>query len=139
MHRRMLDWYHFYLNQPGGSRFAKTIREVYYWKNLVTRADLFAKTCKTCKKFKNRKTLYGHLPPKNISELKPWDTVHVDLIGPYIKSIRQHHPCGNVIRNNSSLTCMKMIDPATGWFKIFEIPAFDLEEVTLGNDEYIDK
>ena len=32
-----------------------------------------------------------------------------------------------------------MIDPATGWFDIFKIPTFDLEEVTLGNDEYIDK
>ena len=32
-----------------------------------------------------------------------------------------------------------MIDPATGWFKIFKIPAFNLDEVTLGNDEYIDK
>ena len=32
-----------------------------------------------------------------------------------------------------------MIDPATGWFEIFEIPTFDLDELTAGNDEYIDK
>ena len=32
-----------------------------------------------------------------------------------------------------------MIDPATGCFDIVEIPTFDLEEVALGNDEYIDK
>ena len=32
-----------------------------------------------------------------------------------------------------------MIDPATGWFVIVEIHMFDLEEVTLGNYEYIDK
>ena len=32
-----------------------------------------------------------------------------------------------------------MIDPATGWFEIVDIPMFDLKEVTLGNDEYIDK
>ena len=29
------------------------------------------------------------MPPKNIAELKPWDLVHVDLIGPYSKSIIQ--------------------------------------------------
>ena len=40
---------------------------------------------------------------------------------------------------NSSLTCMEIIDPAIGWFGIVEIPMFDLEEVTIGNDEYIDK
>ena len=65
--------------------------------------------------------------------------MHVDLIGPYRKYIGQKNPGGTVIRKNASLTYMTMIDPSTGWFKIFEIPKFDLEEVTLGNDEYIDK
>ena len=32
-----------------------------------------------------------------------------------------------------------MIDPATAWFKMIEIPAFDLNEVMTGDDEYIDK
>ena len=53
--------------------------------------------------------------------------VHVDLIGPYSKSIRQQQPGGTFIRNNYSLTCMTMIDLATGWFDIVEIPTFDLE------------
>ena len=65
--------------------------------------------------------------------------MHVDLIGPYSKSIRQQHPGGTVIRKNSSLTCIMMIDPATGWFDIVKIPTVDLKEVTRGNDEYIDK
>ena len=60
--------------------------------------------------------------------------VHVDMTGPYSNSIRQQQPGGTVVRNNSSLTCMTMIDPATGWFYIVEIPMFDLEEVTIGND-----
>ena len=34
---------------------------------------------------------------------------------------------------------MTMIDQATGWFDIIKIPTFDLEKVTIGNDEYIDK
>ena len=60
--------------------------------------------------------------------------VHVDLIGPYSKSIRQQQPGGTVIRNNASLTFMTIFYPTTGWFNIVEIPRFDLEEVTLGND-----
>ena len=85
------------------------------------------------------KTTYGHLSPKNIAGLKTWDMVHVDLIGPYIKSIRQQQPGGTVIRNNASLTCMTMIDQAIGWFEIVKVPTFDLKEVTLVNYEYIDK
>ena len=34
---------------------------------------------------------------------------------------------------------MTMIDPTTGWFDIVKILTFDLNEVTAGNDEYIDK
>ena len=33
---------------------------------------------------------------------------------------------------------MMMINPATGWFEIVEMMAFDLCEVMGGNDEYID-
>ena len=33
---------------------------------------------------------------------------------------------------------MTMIDHTMGWFDIADMPTFDLEEVSLGNDEYID-
>ena len=79
------------------------------------------------------------MPPKNIAELKPWDTVQVYLLGPYIKSIRQQKLGRTVICNNSSLTYMMIIEPATGWFKTVEIPTFDFGEVELRNDEYINK
>ena len=133
LHRSVIDWYHFYINHPGGSRLAKTIREICYWKILVAQAELFAKMWKTCQQFKKRKTIYVHLKPKNIAELKPWDTVNVDLRVPYDKSIIQQQPGGTVIQKNASLTCMKMIEPATGWLEIVNIPMFDLEEVIIGD------
>ena len=34
---------------------------------------------------------------------------------------------------------MTMIDPYRGWLYIVKIPTFDLEEVTLSTDEYIDR
>ena len=118
MRRRVLYWYHFYLNYPSGSRLSKTILEVSYWRGLVMQAELFAKICKTCQQLKNIKILYGNLPPKNITELKPLDLVHVDLICPYRNSMRQQKLRGTIIRNNVILTFMKIIDPTTGWFKI---------------------
>ena len=139
LHIHVLDWCHFYLNHSGGSRLAKTIREVYYWKGIFAQSELFAKPCKTCQQFKNRRIVFGHLPPKNISELKKLDLVHVDLIGPHSKSIRQKQPGSAIIRKNVSLTCMRIIDPAPGWLEIVEIPTFNLYDVMAGNDEYIDK
>ena len=65
--------------------------------------------------------------------------MHVDLIGPYSKYIRQHQRGGYIIKNNVSLTCMKMIDPDTYWFEVVKVPTYDIDEVTVGNDECIDK
>ena len=139
LHRSVLDWYHLYLNHPGGNRLAKTIQEVCYWKVLVTQAELFAKMCKTCQQFKKRKTLYVHLPSKNIAEIKPWGSVHIDLIGQYSNSIIQQQTGGAIIWKNASLTFMTIIEPATGCLDIFKIPTFDLNEVMSVNYEYIDK
>ena len=79
----MLDWYHFYLNHPVVSILVKTIIELCYWKGFVVKADMYAKLCKIYQQFKNRKTLYGNLPRKNIAELITWDLVNAYLVGPY--------------------------------------------------------
>ena len=112
----VLDWYHFHQNNPGGSIFVKTTRELCYWKGLVMQAELHAKPYKIGQKFKNIMTIYGLLPPKNITELKPWDTVHVNPMGLYSKSKRQHHLVGDIIKNDFSVRCITMIDIATDWF-----------------------
>ena len=105
----MLDWYNFYLNH------------------------------KIYKQFKTIKTLYIRLPPKKISELKPWDKEDVDLLVTYSKYIRQQKPGGAIIKNNMILACMTIINPTEGWFEIFEMPTYDLYAVMGGNGEYIDK
>ena len=134
----MLDWYHFYLNHPGSSILDKIIREVYYWKVLVIQEELYADPFKICQQFKNRKTLHGHLPPNNIAELKTWNAVHVNLIGLYSKSIRQHQTGNNIIKNNVSLTFMNMINTYTVWFEIFKVLMYEINVVMGVNDEYID-
>ena len=70
----------------------------------------------------NRKTICGRLPPKIIAELK---NVRFGACGPdrsYSKSIIQHQIGDDIISNNVSLTFRTIIDPATGWFEIVEIP-----------------
>ena len=79
------------------------------------------------------------MPPNMIAELKTWDSVHVGLIGSYSNYIRQKYPGGVIIKNNVSLTWMTIIDPTTGWLEIFNITTYDINEVTGGNCEYINK
>ena len=63
-------------------------------------------------KNKIRYCKYGQVPQKQ-PECKPWHTLCIDLIGPY--QIGQG-------KEETTLHCLTMIDPATGWFEIAEIP-----------------
>ena len=71
---------------------------------------MYDKPCNICQHFKKRKTIYRCMAPNNIAEIKHWDTVHVDLPGPYIKSTRQQQQDVTTIKNDASLACMKMIN-----------------------------
>ena len=64
------------------------------------------------------------MPPKNVIT-NPWDTSYVHLIG----------PCTLKGKDGSVLDCMclTMIDPATGWFKMVELPVIEIFK-TDGDD-----
>ena len=55
-------------------------------KELITH---HVKGCSFCQKYKSLNRQYGHLPPKNVQHLEPWDEVHVDMIGPWKVTINQ--------------------------------------------------
>ena len=59
--------------------------------------------------------------------------MHVELIGLYIKSIRQQQPGGAITNNNGGLSFMTMIDPFRGCFEIVEVPTYDLDDIVGGN------
>jgi hypothetical protein len=68
--------------------------------------------CLNCQLAKPTNQKHGKLPAKAIKE-NPWDTLCVNLIGPY-KIERKG-------RKDLKLWCLTMIDPATGWFKMHQI------------------
>ena len=55
------------------------------------------------------------------------------------QKITQHQPCGATVLKDMSLTCMTMIDLTTSWFKTIQVPYFDIEDIDMGDTEYIDK
>ena len=68
-----------------------------------------------------------------------YSTVHVDLLGLYNMSPKRQHLCGAIINKDVSLTYMTMIYPEMGWFKIIEVPTYNLDGFMGFNDEYIYK
>ena len=65
-----------------------------------------------CQLTKCKQTKYGHLPAKE-AEVTPWDTLFIDLIGPYqLKQTKNQ---------TGMLWALTIIDPATGWFDMTSI------------------
>jgi hypothetical protein len=87
------------------------------------------KSCRSCQINKRRSQKYGHLPPKTVYTI-PWECLCVDLIGPYTLK-------GN---DNSQINFMAltMIDLASSWFKIAELPVVkQLHQQTVNGKELL--
>jgi transposase InsO family protein len=116
LQKRITEWYHLQLGHPGETRTEQTIKQHFWWNKLRESVHDVCKKCHTCQVAKKSQIKYGHLPPKE-AEYVPWETLCVDLIGPY--QIRQNK---NNKKKTLTLWCVTMIDPATGWIEIKEIP-----------------
>eukprot|EP00985_Skeletonema_marinoi_P024416 scaffold16981_cov118-Skeletonema_marinoi.AAC.1 len=98
-----------------------------YWHGMRTQIKELVKTCDKCQKGKTRKPKYGKLPPKD-AVTRPWHTVCVDLIGPF--DISDHSS------NTMEVMCLTIIDPATGWFEIAELPTKIVDKYDKKQDKW---
>ena len=112
LQQKTVDWYHEILCHPGTTRTEATIRQHFDWKGLRSMVISTCRKCEACQKAKVTNQKFGKLPAKE-AETNPWDTLCVDLIGPY-KIKQQGH-------KDLILWCLTMIDPATGWFEMKQI------------------
>ena len=113
LQRRAVMWYHHYLQHPGATRLEETLRASMTWDGLRQSVRKYTETCDTCQKSKRAKHKYGKLPTK-LAVTKPWATLSVDLIGPYTLKGKD--------KSQLDFMCLTMIDPATSWFEIVELP-----------------
>jgi hypothetical protein len=120
LQNRAVAWYHHYLQHPGTTRLEETLRSAMYWKGMRRSVSAHVKKCHKWQINKRSKHKYGKLPTKLV-ETKPWNTLCVDLIGPYTLKGKD----GTVI----DFMCVTMIDPATSWFEIVELPVSQLSQL----------
>ena len=116
LQKKGVEWYHGVLMHPGETRTELTMAQHFTWKGMRRTVQSVCRRCESCQLNKPKTTKVGHLPEKT-AEAIPWHTLCIDLIGPYT--------IGNEKRKDdvATLHCLTMIDPATGWFEIVEIPA----------------
>ena len=122
LQERVASWYHTMLCHAGETRTEQTLRQQFWWNNLRETVHKLCTKCDTCQRTKRSTKKYGHIPAKK-AETDPWEILCVDLIGPYTIKRRG--------KKNLTLWCVTMIDPATGWFEMKEIP--NKEAITIAN------
>ena len=108
------------------TRTEETIKQHLIWPGLQNHVRACVQTCDVCQRYKKQKRHYGHLPIK-AAEAQPWEILCVDLIGPYQVQRQGKEPLQK--------QAVTMIDPATGWFEVEEIP--NKESITVA--EQVDK
>ena len=114
---RAVIWYHYYLQHPGHTRLEETLKATMTWHGMRPMIREYTKRCKACQFNKIKRNNYGKLPTKTVVT-NPWETLCVDLIGPYtLKGLD-----GKII----DFMCLTMIDPATSWFEMVELPVIEV-------------
>lgn len=124
LQKKAVEFYHSLLMHPGETRTELTLSQHYTWKGMRKTVQQVCKKCTTCQLTKPRLRKLGKLPPKE-AEVIPWDTVCIDLIGPYTIGNKNKKDK----KNETTLHCLTMIDPATGWFEIIEVPNKQTDEI----------
>ena len=107
LQRHAVLWFHHYLQHPGPghTRLEETMQATMYWKGMQTTIQSITKSCEACQVNKKRKL--------NVITT-PWRMLCVDLVGPYTLKGKD----GSVI----DFMALTMIDPASSWFEIVELP-----------------
>eukprot|EP00804_Cyclotella_cryptica_P009743 CCRYP_011229-RA/>CCRYP_011229-RA protein AED:0.34 eAED:0.17 QI:0/0/0/0.66/0/0/3/0/294 len=116
---RTVELYHHYLQHPGITRLEETILAAMYWIGMHRTVRAYIKRCQKCQVNKRHKHKYSKLPTKLVIT-NPWEALCGDLIGPYTLK-----KSGRTIID---FMCLAMIDPATSWFEIVELPTEELQE-----------
>jgi hypothetical protein len=128
LQKQCWQWYHDYLVHPGFDRTYQSIADAYTWVGMHGMIKEWCRSCDRCQRCKTTYRQYGLLPPKQAEEI-PWERLCVDCIGPYTFR-RYAEGVSKKDREKVVLRCVTMIDPATGWFEIAEVPDFKAFPVT---------
>ena len=121
LQKKGVQWYHELLMHPGETRTELTMGQHFTWKGMRNTVTDICGKCQACQLQKPKLKRLGHLPPKLPEEI-PWECLCIDLIGPYTIGSKAKS-------DETTLHCLTMIDPVTGWFEIAEIPAKRADEI----------
>ena len=123
--------YHSALIHPRTDRIHNTMHQHYQWKGMVKDIADYIKKCLECQRFIiTDKKNYGKLPLITFDRSKPWDVVHIDMIGPWTVTFIQ-------VKDNVTTEMKKefkyliTVERTTSWLEFSVAKIFTAEHVAL--------
>jgi hypothetical protein len=114
MRDKLLHWYHDCLQHPGVRRMQATVKEHLYWPKIDQDIATYMKNCTVCQSYKiTAVKKYGKIPLPRSTTIKPWEEVHVDMIGPWTVHFELTDQPGKMVVQQ--LQALTIIDKGTGW------------------------
>ena len=84
-----IRWMHSLLGHTGITRLSATFRKHFWFPQMIKAITQYVQRREYCQRFNKQTIKYGHVPPKQIKHLCPWEEVSVDMIGPWTISINK--------------------------------------------------
>jgi len=85
--RNALNWYHHVQGHCGIDRLVQSLSTPFFHPNIHHESRALVTSCDPCQRYKLPGRGQGELPPYNVVDM-PFDTVAVDLIGPWEVTLR---------------------------------------------------
>ena len=121
--QRVLNWYHLILGHCRSQRLYDTVRSRFHCHNLQRECIRTTQECRQCLTTKDQGRQYGKLPPR-IASSNPWETVAVDLIGPWKMTVNDVELEFNALTQSQILSKLsefktKPVHTLPTYFKMF--------------------
>lgn len=122
LQHEVLQLYHEWLCHPGLVKLYNSLKSCYFWKGMFNQIRDYTKNCQECIESKISNRNFGKLPLAK-PEISPFNTVCVDIIGPY-----------NLPDRGEDKFALTILDSATRWLEIVPLQTKNLIEVSEAFD-----
>jgi hypothetical protein len=130
MRDTILHWYHDCLQHPGVRCMQATVKEHLYSPKIDQDIARYVKTCSICQTYKIMAVKkYGKIPLPRSLTIKPWEEVHVDMIGPWTVHFElQDRPGTTIVQQLQALT---ILDKGMGWPEFIATQSKSSQEIAI--------
>ena len=116
---RLIEWYHEMLQHRGKDAMTHTIGNDFKWPGWTAEIGRFVSSCDICQRFKiTGIKSYGKVPMKDEEQAEPWETIHIDLAGPWKMTFKVTNKSKTI---DVEILAMTIIDEGTGIIEIWPI------------------